>query len=267
MEPQYTQDTMRIYYTNYVRNSRAVGAMWGVFTICFAIINIVVFLQPQWIGDTDTSPSTGYFGLFEYCELVQFTSLQCVGQFDQFNSILSDPFKAATFFIGFSALVILICICAMLLFFFMSASVVYMICGWIQILSGLCMFLGCVIYPAGWNNPAVQRVCGNDADTFQLGQCGIRWAYILAIIGIFDAFILAILAFVLSSRQAKLLNEYAAHNGMLTKSDINGYMAETESKPSMTIQPVLTVPGEGADHYSEYSHQSGKRSKKGEFSL
>lgn len=47
--------------------------------------------------------------------------------------------------------------------------------------------------------------------------------------------------------------------------EINGYNMETESKPSMIIQPVMTVPGE--DRYSEYSHVSGKRSKKGDFSL
>ena len=105
METQYTAETTRVYYTNYVRNSRAVGAMWGVFTICFAIINIVVFLQPQWIGDTDTSPGTGYFGLFEYCELFQSgLKLYCSGSFDEFSSILSDAFIAASFFIGFSTL-------------------------------------------------------------------------------------------------------------------------------------------------------------------
>ena len=49
-----------------------------------------------------------------------------------------------------------------------------------------------------------------------VGDCGIRWAFILAIIGIFDAFILAILAFVLCTRQAKLLPEYAG-NGAITK--------------------------------------------------
>ena len=68
---------------------------------------------------------------------------------------------------------------------------------------GLCMFLGCIIYPVGWNNVSVQGVCGAGAAVFQIGQCGIRWAYILAIIGIFDIFVLAILAFVLASRQAK----------------------------------------------------------------
>ena len=71
MEVHQLTETSRVYYTNYVRNSRAVGVMWGIFTICFAIFNIVVFLQPQWIGDTDDSPGAGYFGLYEYCELLQ----------------------------------------------------------------------------------------------------------------------------------------------------------------------------------------------------
>ena len=137
MEVQQYSETTRVYYTNYVRNSRAVGVMWGVFTICFAIINIVVFIQPQWIGDTDTSPGTGYFGLYEYCELYQSgTSLYCTGRFDDFDTIISPYFKAASFFIGFSALLILICVCCMLLFFFMNASIVYIICGFIQIGSG-----------------------------------------------------------------------------------------------------------------------------------
>ena len=49
---------------------------------------------------------------------------------------------------------------------------------------------------------------------------------------------------------------------------MNGYIAETESKPSMTIQPVVAMPGETmTDRYSEYSHHSAKRSRKGDFSL
>ncbi len=172
---RYSQEATRVYYTNYVRNSRAVGVMWGVFTICFAIINIVVFIQPQWIGDTDTSPGTGYFGLYEFCELTGTgRSLMCTGRFDDFGSILNAEFKAASFFIGFSALIILICVCCMLLFFFMNASVVYTICGWIQIASGMCMFLGCVIFPAGWDDGEVQRICGPDADMFKIGKAQTR---------------------------------------------------------------------------------------------
>ena len=79
------------------------------------------------------------------------------------------------------------------------------------------MFCGCVIYPAGWNNDKVQEICGSTTDKYDLGDCGLRWGYILAIVGIFDAFILSILAFVLSTRQAKLIPEYVPHNGTMSK--------------------------------------------------
>ena len=64
------------------------------------------------------------------------------------------------------------------------------------------MFLGCIIYPLGWDADEVQRICGHDADEFDLDECGIRWAYILAIVGIFDVLALGILAFVLAGRVA-----------------------------------------------------------------
>ena len=138
MEVQHYTETTRIYHTNYVRNSRAIGVMWGVFTITFAIINIVVFIQPQWIGDTRTSPGTGYFGLFEYCELFQQgTEIVCAGRFDDFSTVLSQAFQAAAFLIGFSALLFLVCICCMLLFFFLKSTVVFKICGSIQLIAGL----------------------------------------------------------------------------------------------------------------------------------
>jgi hypothetical protein len=79
------------------------------------------------------------------------------------------------------------------------------------------MFIGCVAYPAGWDNDKVRSVCGSSSG-FNIADCGVRWAYILAIIGIFDAFILATLAFVLATRQAKLLpDSYYAQNGSIHK--------------------------------------------------
>ena len=137
MEGHDYMETTRLYYTNYIRNSWAVGVMWGIFTICFAIINIVVFIQPQWIGDTDDSPGTGYFGLYEHCELFESgQKLNCRGGFNAFSSILSVGFKVAAVFIGISVIVILICVCCMLLFFFMRSSKVFFLCAWIQVLSG-----------------------------------------------------------------------------------------------------------------------------------
>lgn len=39
------QEAAKIYHTNYVRNARAVGVLWTIFTICFAILVMVVFIQ------------------------------------------------------------------------------------------------------------------------------------------------------------------------------------------------------------------------------
>lgn len=68
--------------------------------------------------------------------------------------------------------------------------------------AGILLFLACIIYPLGWDSDEVRRICGQDADEFQIDNCGIRWAYILAIIGIVDVLVLAILAFVLAGRVA-----------------------------------------------------------------
>ena len=139
MAQEVTQfsDSQRKHYVNYARNYLAVGVMWGIFTICFAIINIVVFVQPQWIGDTETSPGIGYFGLYQYCELFEAgQELICVGRFDDFTTIASPAFQASAFFIGFSFLVMLICICCLLLFAFIKPDKVFYACGCLQILSG-----------------------------------------------------------------------------------------------------------------------------------
>ncbi|KAG7225612.1 hypothetical protein INR49_005018 [Caranx melampygus] len=75
------------------------------------------------------------------------------------------------------------------------------------ILTGTCLILGCMIYPDGWDSDEVKRMCGEQTDKYTLGACSVRWAYILAIMGIMDALILSFLAFVLGNRQDSLMSE------------------------------------------------------------
>ena len=94
------------------QHSKSVGILWGVFTVCSAILNIVVFLQEEWIGETSTSKSPGHFGLWRFCTVLSrssdnsassvgdsFSSSQpaeeviCIGQLDNFASILSPAFR------------------------------------------------------------------------------------------------------------------------------------------------------------------------------
>lgn len=135
-------ESSQIYTSNYLRSSKAVGVLWGVFTFCFAIIDVVVFIQPQWIGDTVESKGTGYFGLWKHCSLIQGgQEIICKGQLEDFSTISNPAFRAATVFVGLSVVTILICICSMLFFFFFNSSTVFHICGWLQMFSGNLSFV------------------------------------------------------------------------------------------------------------------------------
>ncbi|CAL8261232.1 unnamed protein product [Merluccius merluccius] len=72
---------------------------------------------------------------------------------------------------------------------------------------GVCLVLGCMIYPDGWDSDEVRRMCGEQTDKYSLGACSVRWAYIMAIMGILNAMILSFLAFVLGNRQDGLMSE------------------------------------------------------------
>ncbi|KAI3388930.1 hypothetical protein SNEBB_006754 [Seison nebaliae] len=185
--------------TNYIRNTRAIGLAYAIFTICFGIISILIFLYPQWIGSDH-----GTVGPYRICVDYMYER-QCVGMWSRFETIINDPFRAATFFIGISCLIVLLSLLAMVLFIFVNAAVVFNITGFMQLTATICLFLGIVIFPAGWNDPLIEKICGPDVDKYTYGNCSMLWPYILAILAVFDALVLTALAFILASRQAKSL--------------------------------------------------------------
>ncbi|XP_070246781.1 LHFPL tetraspan subfamily member 4 protein isoform X1 [Myotis yumanensis] len=134
-----SQEASKLYHEHYMRNSRAIGVLWAIFTICFAIINVVVFIQPYWVGDSVSTPKPGYFGLFHYCVGSGLTGreLTCRGSFTDFSTIPSGAFKAAAFFVLLSMVLILGCITCFSLFFFCNTATVYKICAWMQLLAAL----------------------------------------------------------------------------------------------------------------------------------
>ena len=71
-----------MYSTKFMRNSKAVGVLWGIFSVCYSIIVMVVFtqvsdhqenlqisvhVQDEWIGDGDLSKISVNFGLWRWC--------------------------------------------------------------------------------------------------------------------------------------------------------------------------------------------------------
>ncbi|XP_067683055.1 LHFPL tetraspan subfamily member 3 protein-like [Haliotis asinina] len=268
MDPKFNPETAKFYYFRYMKEYRAICVLWGLLSIIWCILNLVAFIQPQWIGDTPESSGYGHIGAYSYCYPDQSRAIYvCSGTFIDFNTILNDSFKATTFFAGVSALLMLITVAALLLFFCFKKTAVFIFCGILQLISAVFMFLACVIFPSGWDHKEVRGVCGSAADEYRLGECGIRWAYILAILGIFDAAVLAILAFFLASKRAKI--EIYSTTGTVTKSELNGYSGDTLSKHSVPIKPIVTVPEmqPDIDRYSDFSSRTGPRQGNGNFQL
>lgn len=182
--------------------SRIIGFIWAFLTAGFAILDIYVFAQPQWIGDTLSSPRAGHFGLYSYC--VSTTTdheFDCHGTWRNFSTILNPPFAVATFFVGFSVLLILICLGLFPLFLCVRLRLVYFICALIQIICAICLLIALIIYPSGFDNETIRSVCGTNVNDFFIDTCQIRWAYILAMVAFLNIFILSIFAFLLALRQ------------------------------------------------------------------
>ncbi|KAJ8046802.1 LHFPL tetraspan subfamily member 4 protein [Holothuria leucospilota] len=235
------------YHTNYIRNARAIAIAWGIFTFCFAIIMIILFVEPSWMyGATQR---IGSFGLWQYCPGPSSTNFQSecsndlwpggtgAGTYPGDNSLI----KAASILILIAVILVGLSILCMLLFLCKrpTTPTVFMIAGTLQILCGVLVFLGVVVFAAGKRNPVggdIQTVCGPDGD-----NCTIGWAFILAIVAILDAIALGILAFILAVKQEKLetdmtYSDYSRPNGSTTGRDygtVNSSIFKTHSRSSL----------------------------------
>ncbi|TDH11065.1 hypothetical protein EPR50_G00081600 [Perca flavescens] len=203
-------DLSRLYQTEFVRSARAVGVLWAVCTLCFAIIQVVVLVQPSWIGTGATRhtglgpvPPSGTLGLFEVCVESDWPVPDCRGGLSSLSPLPS--FQSVAVLVGVSLWAVWTSVLCLCLFRFCSAATVYKICAWLQLTAGFCLALACLLFPDSWESPEMRALCGNSVGSFSPGNCSVHWAYILAILGILDAAILATLAFVLANRQDALL--------------------------------------------------------------
>ncbi|XP_072423517.1 LHFPL tetraspan subfamily member 4 protein-like isoform X4 [Chiloscyllium punctatum] len=191
------QDVAPLYQTDFVRNARAVAALWAVCTLCLALVEVVVLTEPGWVqapgsglapprllrplpavpADRGAAPVPGLSGR------------------PRPGALLPDP-------------------------------------GWIRgrrpgpgpgqhlprpgpspllqpghRLQASCQTLGCVTFPDSWEAPEVRALCGSRAGSYALGSCSVHWAFGLAVLGALDALVLSVLAFILANRQESLVPE------------------------------------------------------------
>ncbi|MED6232375.1 hypothetical protein ATANTOWER_028729 [Ataeniobius toweri] len=203
-------DLSRLYQTEFVRSARAVGVLWAVCTLCFAIIQVVILVQPSWIGTTDARTHrvgpplpSGTMGLFEVCMESDWPVPDCRGGLSSLSPLPS--FQSVAVLVGVSLWAVWTSVLCLCLFRFCSAATVYKICAWLQLTAGFCLALACLLFPDSWESPEMRVLCGDSVGSFSPGNCSVHWAYILAMLGILDYAILATLAFVLANRQDALL--------------------------------------------------------------
>ncbi|KAK6993781.1 LHFPL tetraspan subfamily member 3 protein, partial [Biomphalaria glabrata] len=170
-ETEYNTDLTKVHHTNYVRNSRAIVVLWAIFTCIFFILNVVVWIQPQWIGDTGDSAVAGFFGLYKYCvETSVGSDFICNGDFISWESILNSYFKATSVMVGVSCLLSIASIACFLLFCLVNTATVLRICAWLQLMSGLLITVSCIVYPGGWDHSQVRQVCGLKSGSYNIGE-------------------------------------------------------------------------------------------------
>lgn len=218
------------YYKFYIRNSRLFGLVWFFLTLCVTLGVILVFIQPNWVGDTIESPNRGYFGLYRFCiRTVLGFEYYCFGTWTNFETLPNSPaLKASTVFIEICILLLFICIALYFLCICIKCERIFHICAWLQFICGrvkiinsnnvyklivfyfiaILLFLTVIVFPAGWNILFVRTLCGSETDQYKIGSCEVKWPYIVACILVFNLLFLSILGFLLAARQAKYLLLY-----------------------------------------------------------
>ncbi|XP_073836562.1 tetraspan membrane protein in hair cell stereocilia isoform X2 [Musca autumnalis] len=251
-------DTTHLYATKYIRNSKAIAVLWAIFTICYAIIGIVAFVTPEWIGDPDNE-SSGRIGLWQMCQKDEIFD-NCKRKWENILQVPTFSFQLATLFMAAAVALALLTICFLIFVIFMKSTRVFHICGWLQIISALCMIVACGAFPFGWNSDDFRKVCGPDANRFELGLCGIRWAYPLAIIGCIDGVVLATLAFILATRHVRLQPDPMYQNSLFKGEINNSYITDgvslAGSRKNLNLQPILLVAPPGDDTISQFSSRT-----------
>uniref|UniRef100_A0A3B3DER2 LHFPL tetraspan subfamily member 4b n=1 Tax=Oryzias melastigma TaxID=30732 RepID=A0A3B3DER2_ORYME len=192
-------DLARLYQTEFVRSARAVAVLWAVCTLCLAIVQVVILLQPSWIGTSDTPVLPAGPPLPK-----EWPIPDCKGGLSSLSPL--PCFQSVAVLVGVSLWAVWTSVLCLCLFRFCSAVTVYKICAWLQLTAGFCLALACLLFPDSWESPEMRALCGDSVSSyFSLGNCSVHWTFILAVLGVLDCSILATLAFVLANRQDALL--------------------------------------------------------------
>lgn len=202
--------------------------LWALFTACLGIMIVVIFVQPHWITGKADGKSVN-FGLYRNCSD---DLSDCSGSLNEFANIHSSAWKASTVFVAFSFISTFVSVAIMLIYWlccFRSSGFGFRVSSGMQFSAGVCLLITCLIFPIGWDSPAVQSACGPQADVYSVGRCKVNWAYWIAIICMIDAFVLSYLSLMFIEREIEASTATDARQSAET-----GTMDDFRSRRMMT---------------------------------
>lgn len=144
MQP-HAAEVARLYQTEFVRSARAMGVLWAICTLCFAVIEVVILVQPSWVGTRElrypassvggkAPPQTGTLGLFEVCVESDWPVPECTGSLHTLTPI--PAFQSPAVLVCISLTMVWVSVGCLCLFRFCNAATVYKICAWLQLTAG-----------------------------------------------------------------------------------------------------------------------------------
>ncbi|CAJ0580186.1 unnamed protein product, partial [Mesorhabditis spiculigera] len=191
------------YHAVYVRNWRVSGAIWVLFALCSAVLQVLVLVHPTWIE----SDEGGYFGLYDYCP-----TDTCTWKIFQVQP-LSWSFQLASVLVIVATICSLLIVVAILLLVLLRDRFVFLLCAWMHMFSFMAMLSACLLYPNGWDHPRVRETC--DSKKYDLGLCRIRWPYYVALELVVVQLSMSIFGFVLACKQPSVFPEVSPSYGIL----------------------------------------------------
>uniref|UniRef100_A0A8C2BPC4 LHFPL tetraspan subfamily member 4b n=1 Tax=Cyprinus carpio TaxID=7962 RepID=A0A8C2BPC4_CYPCA len=138
---RHSSEVARLYQTEFIRSARAVGMLWAICTLCFAIIEVVILIQPSWVGTRELhyrgggpAPPTGTLGLFEVCMEMDWPVPECRGSLRTLTPL--SAFQSPAVLVCMSLTMVWASVGCLCLFRFCNAATVYKICAWLQLTAG-----------------------------------------------------------------------------------------------------------------------------------
>lgn len=142
----HTTEVARLYQTEFIRSARAVGVLWAVCTLCFAVIEVVILIQPSWVGTRQLHyrpgsppPQSGTLGLFEVCLETDWPVPECRGSLRTLTPL--PAFQSPAVLVCISLTMVWASVGCLCLFRFCNAATVYKICAWLQLTAGESIFI------------------------------------------------------------------------------------------------------------------------------